>query len=53
MMEVFLTKIDECVWQFQQEAPLANWLTQQGMPESASKLDAIMHDLATARQSWL
>jgi hypothetical protein len=39
MMEVFLAKIDEYVWQFQQEAPLANWLRQQGMPAPASKLD--------------
>ena len=53
MMEVFLAKIDEYVWQFQQEAPLANWLKQQGLPAAASKLDAIMHDLATARQSWI
>ena len=53
MMEVFLAKIDEYVWQFQQEAPLANWLRQQGMPAPASKLDTIMRDLATARQSWI
>ena len=53
MMEGFLAKIDEYVWQFQQEAPLANWLRQQGMPAPASKLDTIMHDLATARQSWV
>ena len=53
MMEVFLAKIDDYVWQFQQEAPLASWLRRQGMPAPASKLDTIMHDLATARESWV
>jgi hypothetical protein len=53
MMEVFLSKIDEYVWQFQQEAPLANWLRQQGLPDSLSKLETITRDLAIARQSWV
>jgi hypothetical protein len=52
-MEQFLAGLDPYVWSFQELAPLAEWLKQQGMPAPAAQLDRIMRDLATARQQWI
>jgi hypothetical protein len=53
MMERFLAGLDPYVWSFQELAPLAEWLQQQGIPAPAAQLDRIMRDLATARQQWI
>jgi hypothetical protein len=53
MMGQFLAGLDPYVWSFQELAPLAEWLQQQGIPEAATRLDRIMRDLATARQQWI
>jgi hypothetical protein len=53
VMAPWITGLDQFAWSFLQRAPLASWLTRQGLPQAEQVLQKLMSDLSGARKQYV
>ncbi|HLY30805.1 MAG TPA: hypothetical protein VKQ36_07235 [Ktedonobacterales bacterium] len=53
VMSQWINGLDQYVWEFQQVAPMASWLSRQGLPQAEQRLTTLLNDLRSARTVYL
>src|SRR5579862_7448206 len=48
VMSQWINGLDQYVWEFQQVAPMASWLSRQGLPQAEQRLTTLLNDLRSA-----